>query len=109
MRLARAKRYMETKLLQILLMREMAAQLSSPSRRQTTDENLPKAVVNALTPGYCSTGLTRNVHGILSTFFLGLSAAFARKPEEGARALVDAIARGHSSHGKFLRDCKIDE
>lgn len=100
---------METKLLQILLMREMAAHLSSSSEHQTTDEKLPKVVVNALTPGYCSSGLTRDVQGMLSTLFWGLSAVFARRPEEGARALVDAIARGDSSHGKFLRDCRIDE
>ncbi|KIA75507.1 dimethylallyl tryptophan synthase GliD1 [Aspergillus ustus] len=98
------QRYYVSKLLQILLARAMAARII-PEQGSAG----PWVVLNSLTPGYCSSGLLSNAHGLTKFAFWVLAKATARKPEVGARTLVGAISKGVEGHGKYLNDGEIDE
>ncbi|CDM34453.1 Short-chain dehydrogenase/reductase SDR [Penicillium roqueforti FM164] len=98
------ERYPISKLLEILLARAMAKQLDSNPPNGTGN-----IIVNSFTPGYCTSGLIENVHGITGFALWLLSKATARTTEVGGRTLVAAIAQGDKSHGKYLNDGHIDE
>lgn len=82
----------------------MAKQLDSNPPNGTSN-----IIVNSFTPGYCTSGLIENVHGITGFALWLLSKATARTTEVGGRTLVAAIAQGDKSHGKYLNDGHIDE
>lgn len=81
-------------------MRQLAEKLAS------TD---PEVVVNALTPGYCATGLVKEVKGSWGWQLYIMTHVLARSAEEGSRTLVHAATLGLEGHGKYLNDCQIDE
>ena len=93
-------RYYASKLLLVLCMRQLAGKIAS------TD---PKVVVNALTPGYCVTGLVKEVKGFWGWQLYVMTHSLARSAEQGSRTLVHAATLGWEGHGKYLNDCKIDE
>lgn len=93
-------RYYASKLLEILCVRQLAEEIASTS---------PKVVVNALTPGYCVTGLVKEVQGFWGWQLYIMKLSLARTAEEGSRTLVHAASLGLEGHGKYLNDCQIDE
>ncbi|EZF75464.1 hypothetical protein H105_02978 [Trichophyton soudanense CBS 452.61] len=92
-------RYYASKLLQVLCMRALAADIASTT---------PQVVVNAFTPGYCLTNLVDGVTGFWG-LQLQIMKLIARSAQEGSRTLVHAATLGWEGHGKYLNDCKIDE
>ncbi|KAK8001411.1 NAD(P)-binding protein [Apiospora marii] len=80
-------RYGDTKLLQILLARELAEKLDGSSSKKQ-----PRVILNTLNPGLCRTELMR---------------VFARTTEMGSRNLLAAATAPEDTHGKYLSDCKI--
>ncbi|CAF9934461.1 MAG: hypothetical protein HETSPECPRED_009229 [Heterodermia speciosa] len=99
-------RYYVSKLLQILLGRELAKRLGDPRRRSA---GASRIILNSFTPGYCFSGLTEKAHSVTAFGFWLLKKATARSTEVGGRTLVAAIAKGEESHGKYLNDCEVDE
>ncbi|EFR05303.1 hypothetical protein MGYG_08314 [Nannizzia gypsea CBS 118893] len=92
-------RYYASKLLQVLCMRALAADIASTN---------PRVVVNAFTPGYCLTNLVDGMTGFWG-FQLQVIKLIARTAQEGSRTLVHAASLGWEGHGQYLNDCKIDE
>ncbi|KAK2861152.1 hypothetical protein FQN49_004491 [Arthroderma sp. PD_2] len=92
-------RYYISKLLQVLCMRALAADIASTN---------PRVVVNAFTPGYCLTGLVNKMTGFWG-LQLQIMKVLARTAEVGSRTLVHAASLGWEGHGQYLNDCKIDE
>ncbi|KAI0199295.1 short-chain dehydrogenase/reductase [Astrocystis sublimbata] len=92
------QRYMISKLMEILLVREMAAQI------QRTD-----VIINSFTPGYCDSGLVNAIKGPTRMALDLLKNATARTAEVGGRALVAAIVPCPESHGRYLNDSRIDD
>ncbi|KAJ5150453.1 short-chain dehydrogenase/reductase [Penicillium coprophilum] len=90
--------YMITKLMVILLTREMAVHVK-PS----------DIIVNTFTPGYCESGLIDNIKGTTRVALNLLKKATARTAEVGGRTLVAAIVPWPESHGRYLNDSKIDD
>lgn len=92
-------RYNVSKLLEILVVREMA--------RVLDDNNHIPVTVNTLNPGLCRTQLFRSlpfgirhlVHGVLYTV--------GRTAEMGARTLVSAAAAGPETHGQYLDTTEV--
>lgn len=72
-------------------------------------EQQPHISVSALTPGYCRSSLTREIHGIWGLQLALMSWTLSRSAEEGARTLVHAASLGWEGNGKYLNDCQIDE
>lgn len=95
------ERYPISKLILILMTKAMAKQLRS--------NGIDDIVVNTFTPGYCTSGLTDNIHGVTGFALWLLAKGTARTTEVGGRTIVAAIAQGQESHGKYLNDSQIDE
>ncbi|KAH6840864.1 hypothetical protein B0I37DRAFT_385368 [Chaetomium sp. MPI-CAGE-AT-0009] len=96
-------RYGTTKLIDILVVQELAARLDAASAGASP------IVVNTANPGLCKSSLFRDVFLIgqwlvnLGTFLVG------RTSEQGSRALTEAIAGGRESHGKYVDSGKVDD
>lgn len=92
-------RYNTTKLLPIMIVRELASRMPA---------NDP-VIVNCLNPGLCRTALFRHAPFPLSlivTFGLWI---LGRTSEMGSRTLMTAAAAGKESHGKYMDSCVIRE
>lgn len=88
------QRYPTTKLLEVLLIRELvAARLPAHSR----------VVVNMLNPGLCHSQLGRDAGWGLWL----LKQVLARSTEMGSRTLVAGAAGGPESHGAYMTDGKV--
>lgn len=94
-------RYNVSKLLEILVIRELAPAMTAPGK--------PKVVLNTLTPGFCHSELMR--HAMFPLNFLAWLGKLlvARKTEMGSRTLVWAASAGEESHGEYMVDCKPRE
>ena len=87
------ERYETSKLLQVLLLREMVAQGAGDS-----------VVINMVNPGFCHSRLGREM-GLVFTL---LQLVFARSTEVGSRTLVAGAASGEESHGAYMTNGKVD-
>lgn len=89
-----SERYPTTKLLEVLVVREIAPQLASSG-----------VVLNMLNPGLCHSELSRDGPFVLEIikFFI------ARSTEVGSRTLLAAAAAGSESHGAYMSDGKVDQ
>ncbi|KAJ5673961.1 hypothetical protein N7462_009400 [Penicillium macrosclerotiorum] len=87
-----AERYGTSKLLEVLVVRELAPRLAQSG-----------LILNMLNPGLCHSALARDSGWDL--WFLKL--VFARSTEVGSRSLVAAAADGPESHGGYLSDGKL--
>ncbi|PYH98451.1 putative short-chain dehydrogenase/reductase family protein [Aspergillus ellipticus CBS 707.79] len=85
-----AERYPTTKLLDVLLARELAGRVEGKG-----------VVVNIVNPGFCKTKLGREFQ---TWGFWALQTALGRTAEVGSRTLVCAAAAGWESHGEFMSD-----
>ncbi|KAK8035340.1 hypothetical protein PG993_010335 [Apiospora rasikravindrae] len=101
-------RYGETKLLQLLVVRELAKALDGDDE-PTTHQKQPRVILNTLNPGLCRSELFRHAPWP-ATWVLYISMRlFARTAEMGSRNLVAAATAPEDTHGKYLSDCKIWE
>ncbi|OGM44715.1 putative short-chain dehydrogenase/reductase family protein [Aspergillus bombycis] len=87
------ERYETSKLLQVLLLREMVAQGAGDS-----------VVINMVNPGFCHSRLGREM-GLMFTL---LKIVFARSTEVGSRTLVAGAASGEESHGAYMTNGKVN-
>lgn len=88
------ERYEATKLLEVLINREMAPRIAGSG-----------VVLNMLNPGLCHSELARDAGFLVSLAKL----IFARSTEVGSRTLVLAASAGPESHGKYMNDGEVDE
>ncbi|EYE91702.1 NAD(P)-binding protein [Aspergillus ruber CBS 135680] len=93
-------RYYASKLLNVLMFRQLAEEITSCT---------PRVAVNGFTPGYCATALIRETQGFWGWQLYVMKLTIARTIEVGSRTLVHAASLGWEGHGKYLNDCKIDD
>ena len=91
---SRSGRYPVSKLLQVLMLRELVA---------TLGEDYP-VIINCVNPGFCHSALTRDFAPIA---YIGKVAMRARSTEVGSRTLVHAASAGKESHGQYLSNCEV--
>ncbi|MCJ1394881.1 hypothetical protein MMC18_007761 [Xylographa bjoerkii] len=93
-----AHRYTDSKLIQILYFRELAARMSQSTK--------PAVTLNTLSPGFCHSELFGEQQ---ANFGFNISRRMlARSTEEGSRALVAAVVQGNQeTHGEYMMDAKI--
>lgn len=95
-------RYFTSKLMVVLVVRELAERLDA------CYAGASPVVANTANPGLCKSALFRSVPlyvraiSALGCFLLG------RTCEEGARALLAAVAGGRESHGQYVDSGKVD-
>ncbi|KAJ4293665.1 hypothetical protein N0V90_008949 [Kalmusia sp. IMI 367209] len=96
---SRSGRYPTSKLLQVLLLRELTSVLSSESHHSPYP-----VVINCVNPGFCHSALTRDFAPIA---YIGKVAMRARSTEVGSRCLLHATSAGAKSHGMYLSNCEV--
>jgi retinol dehydrogenase 12 len=94
-----ADRYGDSKLLQILVARELALELDRSGG--------PHVIVNTLSPGLCRSQLFRHAPWPVSWFMPISLYLLGRTLEMGSRTLVAAASAGEETHGKYMVDCKV--
>lgn len=90
-----SERYPTTKLMQVFIVREMAARLP----RESTP-----VIINCTNPGLCHSELSRELDGMqvrVAKFLL------ARTSEEGSRNLIAGAVGGLETHGEYLDMGKV--
>jgi retinol dehydrogenase 12 len=96
-----ADRYNTSKLLEIMIVRELAQATTGPGK--------PLIIINTVNPGYCVSELQRHATPVLY-FFLKLGGLIlARTTEAGSRTLFAGAVAGEESHGMYMSDCKVKE
>ena len=96
------ERYATSKLLQVLIVRELAARVTAKD-----PETAP--IINCMTPGACKSEFDRESSGIARLAFLVVQSIIARSTEVGSRTLVDGIVADKESHGAYMADCHVAE
>ncbi|CEN59564.1 hypothetical protein ASPCAL02012 [Aspergillus calidoustus] len=86
------ERYPVTKLLGVLLTRELVSRL----------DNDPGVVINLVETGFCDTELSRENKGIEEVAFNLWKRLFARTAEQGSRTVIAGVTAGRESHGAFM-------
>lgn len=99
-----ADRYQTSKLLEVLVVRQLAQNMAAPS--SSTKGNI---ILNTLNPGFCRTALFRYNKFPASIFIQTMCRLIGRSSEVGSRVLVYAAAAGPETHGKWLDTCEIRE
>jgi retinol dehydrogenase-12 len=92
--------YNISKTIELLLMRELAARLTSSTNRGT----ITTSIIN---PGFVDTAIMRHASFAFSLFVSGLKKLMSRTTEEGGRTLVFAAYGGPETHGMYLDDCTV--
>ncbi|KAF1982919.1 short-chain dehydrogenase/reductase-like protein [Aulographum hederae CBS 113979] len=95
------QKYNISKLLEVLLVRELASRLSPPGTSS------PAIILNTLTPGLCNSQLMRHANPLLAVGAKIGKVLLARSTEVGSRTLVWAALAGEESHGMYMADCKV--
>jgi len=96
-----ADRYNTSKLLEIMIVRELA--------HATSNSGKPLVVINTVNPGYCVSQLQRHATPVLYFFIKLGGLILARTTEEGSRTLFAGAVAGEESHGMYMSDCKVKE
>ncbi|KAL8938430.1 MAG: hypothetical protein Q9216_003904 [Gyalolechia sp. 2 TL-2023] len=94
-----SSRYAVTKLIEILIVRELAARIDRSEK--------PKVIVNCLTPGFCHSDFDREMTGAKLYFMKTMRFLVARSTEVGSRTLVAAAEAGEESHGQYMADGRV--
>lgn len=102
---AMRQRYGVSKLLGVLLTRELATRVALGE----TGSISPSIVVNCVNPGFCKSNLGQDGPRLGRLLRSALSLFLARETEAGSRTLVFAAAASDQTHGKYLSDCQISE
>ena len=95
------ERYGTTKLLDILLVRELAERLDAASPGGSP------VVVNTANPGLCQSALFRDVFLVGRLLVAALTSLIGRTSEQGSRALMAAVAGGRESHGQYVDSAQL--
>ncbi|KAM0427875.1 hypothetical protein ACHAPT_007334 [Fusarium lateritium] len=98
-RMANNERYSTSKLMSLLVFRELVANLTQPKAGHI--------VTSMVNPGGVATDITRDEKGFLFKAFVKLSKiVLLRTAEEGGRTLVHAAEGGCETDGGYLDDCQ---
>ena len=92
-------RYSTTKLVQLLMVRKLAAAADSSGKGHLT--------MNAVNPGLCNTQLYRSWPFPLSLMMRLMMPLLGRTPEMGSRPLTAAALTGDETHQRFLTDYAV--
>lgn len=87
-------RYGLTKLLEIMIVRRLAAEVDASGKG--------RVIMNSLNPGFAKTDLFRNLPWPFGHVFNFLTSWAARTPEMASRTLVHAATAGDETHGRYL-------
>jgi retinol dehydrogenase-12 len=96
------RRYFVSKLLDVLLTRELAKNIGN------SDSRVNDVVVNCVNPGFCRTGLGREAGPILGKLLYFVKLILARTSEVGSRTLVWSAAGSSDTHGQYMSDCQVE-
>ena len=96
-------RYEVSKLVQLFLVRELAAQATN------SDKGNSRVIVSSVNPGAVATNITRDPGVLLQTMVKVSQKLTCRTAAEGARTLVHAAEGAPETHGQYLDDCQIGE
>ena len=96
-------RYNTSKLLEVLTVRKLAAQMKSGAHA-----NQP-VILNMVNPGLCHSSLARSITGIRGWIFYFMKLAIARTTEMGSRTLVASAASNEDTHGQYMSACHVQE
>lgn len=88
------ERYNVTKLLEILLVRELANHVGTSHQ----------PIITAVNPGLCKSDFMRNLSGAKAHLVALMLFLVARSAEVGSRNLVAGGCAGQSSHGQYMAD-----
>lgn len=92
------ERYSMSKLLEVLVVRELCEnEIRKPY----------PVIMNVLTPGFCHSGLTREMEGQWGMWLM--KRVLAWPTEMGSRTLVHGTLAGKETHGKYLQDCVVSD
>lgn len=94
-----ASRYSDSKLLEILVVRELAKEMDLSKK--------PSVILNCLNPALCRSELFRYAQWPLSWIMPIVLFLIARTSEMGSRVLVTAATAGEETHGKYNSDCRV--
>ncbi|PGH04905.1 hypothetical protein GX51_03201 [Blastomyces parvus] len=92
------ERYETSKLVEILVVREIAPKLADSG-----------VVLNLINPGFCMSGLMREAPTIVLAIKSMLRYIMVRTTEVGSRTLVAGAAAGDESHGKYMVDGMVSD
>ncbi|KAI9801755.1 MAG: hypothetical protein M1825_003127 [Sarcosagium campestre] len=95
-------RYNVSKLIEIYVVRELAALVTASSKKGDV-------IINTLNPGFCRSNIMREAKGAFKVYLAGLRSLLARSTEVGSRTLVAGIVAGPESHGEYMHDCVVGE
>ncbi|KAL4876074.1 hypothetical protein BJY04DRAFT_223424 [Aspergillus karnatakaensis] len=90
--------YPLSKLMDTIIVRELAAQLPVEQG---------KVIINANCPGLCRTELVRNATGPVRDSIVEQHQLYGRTAEDGSRTLLAGANLGEESHGAFLSSCEV--
>ena len=96
-----ADRYNTSKLLEIMIVRELAQAI--------TNSGKPHVIVNAVNPGCCVSESQRHATPVMYFLIKLGGLILARTTEAGSRTLFAGAAAGEESHGMYMSDCKVKE
>lgn len=94
-------RYEVSKLVQLLLVRELADQVTSSEQGDQT------VIVSSFNPGAVTTNIARDPGVLLQAMVKVAQKLTCRTTAEGALTLVHAAEGGPETHGQYLDDCQI--
>eukprot|EP01057_Protomagalhaensia_wolfi_P001340 Protomagalhaensia_wolfi_Nauph_80__1339@NODE_179_length_3278_cov_264_687249_g135_i0_p1_GENE_NODE_179_length_3278_cov_264_687249_g135_i0NODE_179_length_3278_cov_264_687249_g135_i0_p1_ORF_typecomplete_len327_score64_83adh_short/PF00106_25/7_7e31adh_short_C2/PF13561_6/3_5e15KR/PF08659_10/3_1e09Epimerase/PF01370_21/0_00019Sacchrp_dh_NADP/PF03435_18/0_0022Sacchrp_dh_NADP/PF03435_18/6e03RmlD_sub_bind/PF04321_17/0_0513Beta_HSD/PF01073_19/0_11_NODE_179_length_3278_cov_264_687249_g135_i022273207 len=92
------ERYLTSKLLEVLIVREISPLVSKSSNSSV--------VLNMLNPGFCHSELNRELAGWIEA---AVKLVLARSTEMGSRTHVAAASAGPDSHGKYMTDGAVND
>lgn len=102
------RRYNVTKLIQLLLVRQLARHVTeSSSYSSQPGKGSSSVVVSILNPGAVRTDIMREAGFFFRLYLQFLWLVLMRTAEEGGRTLVHAAKGGQETHGQYLDDCKV--
>ncbi|KAL2814697.1 hypothetical protein BDW59DRAFT_176347 [Aspergillus cavernicola] len=91
------ERYPVTKLLGVLLTRELVSQIKTKM-----EPNNPPVIINMVDTGFCHSQLSRENKGVEELAFNLFKRLFARTTEVGARTVLAAASAGREAHGGYM-------
>jgi hypothetical protein len=99
-----ADRYNESKLLEILVVRELAPAIMASS---ASNAEKPLVIINTVNPAYCKSELQRHAPLVLRSLIKFGGLIMARTTEVGSRTLFAGAVAGKESHGMYMHDCVV--
>ncbi|KAH8802612.1 hypothetical protein F5884DRAFT_474999 [Xylogone sp. PMI_703] len=94
------RRYMVSKLLEVLVARELAAQVG-----KVEDQGV---IINIVNPGFCVSELVRSASLLERIGVWIMQAILARTTEVGARTEVYGAAGSIETHGQYMGNCVVE-